>query len=80
LVGIHAASDTFTRSRIRRTIQVATSRMRQRRSLPPNAWRGIHRHGSTPRLQDAPLIVNDPKFPGLEHVTSPVSFNESGIR
>ena len=33
-------------------------------------------HGSTPRLQDAPLIVNDPKFPGLEHVTSPVSFNE----
>ncbi len=33
-------------------------------------------HGSTPRLQDAPLIVNDPKFPGLEHVNSPVSFNE----
>jgi len=25
-------------------------------------------HGSTPRLQDAPLIVNDAKFPGLEGV------------
>ena len=33
-------------------------------------------HGSEPRLQDAPLIVNDAKFPGLEHVNSPVSFNE----
>jgi uncharacterized protein len=33
-------------------------------------------HGSTPRLQDANIIVNDPRFPGLEGVTSPVSFNE----
>jgi hypothetical protein len=33
-------------------------------------------HGSNPRLQDADLIVNDPKFPGLEGVTSPVKFNE----
>jgi hypothetical protein len=33
-------------------------------------------HGSEPRLQDATLIVNDPKFPGLERVTSPVKFNE----
>jgi type 1 glutamine amidotransferase len=33
-------------------------------------------HGSEPRLQDANLIVNDPKFPGLEGVTSPVSFHE----
>jgi uncharacterized protein len=33
-------------------------------------------HGREPRLQDANLIVNDPKFPGLEGVTSPVSFNE----
>lgn len=30
-------------------------------------------HGSTPRLQTANLIVKDPKFPGLEGVTSPVS-------
>jgi type 1 glutamine amidotransferase len=33
-------------------------------------------HGREPRLQDANLIVNDPKFPGLERATSPVSFNE----
>lgn len=33
-------------------------------------------HGSTPRLQDANLIVNDPKFPGLEGVTSPINFKE----
>jgi hypothetical protein len=33
-------------------------------------------HGSEPRLQDANLIVNDSKFPGLEGVTSPVKFNE----
>ncbi len=33
-------------------------------------------HGSTPRLQTANVIVNDPKFPGLEGVTSPVSFTE----
>src|SRR5207245_11007634 len=33
-------------------------------------------HGSEPRLQDANVIVNDPKFPGLEGVSSPVKFNE----
>ena len=33
-------------------------------------------HGSNPRLQTANVIVNDPKFPGLEGVTSPVSFTE----
>lgn len=33
-------------------------------------------HGSTPRLQAANLIVKDPKFPGLEGVTSPVSLTE----
>ncbi len=33
-------------------------------------------HGREPRLQDANLMVNDPKFPGLEGITSPVSFNE----
>jgi uncharacterized protein len=33
-------------------------------------------HGSEPRLQTANLIVNDAKFPGLEGVKSPVSFNE----
>jgi hypothetical protein len=33
-------------------------------------------HGSTPRLQNANVVINDPKFPGLEGVSSPVSFNE----
>src|SRR4029077_13099754 len=33
-------------------------------------------HGRSPRLQAANLVVKDPKFPGLEGVTSPVSFTE----
>jgi uncharacterized protein len=33
-------------------------------------------HGSDPRLQDANLIVSDPKFPGLEGMSSPVSLKE----
>lgn len=33
-------------------------------------------HGNTPRLQTTKVIVNDPKFPGLEGISSPVSFNE----
>jgi hypothetical protein len=33
-------------------------------------------HGRTPRLQTANLIVQDPKFPGLEGVSSPVSFTD----
>ena len=33
-------------------------------------------HGSEPRLQTTDLIVNDPKFPGLEGVASPVEFTE----
>ncbi|HVO57344.1 MAG TPA: ThuA domain-containing protein [Dongiaceae bacterium] len=33
-------------------------------------------HGHDPRLQTAALVVNDPKFPGLEGVHSPVELNE----
>ena len=33
-------------------------------------------HGSTPRLQAAKVIVNDPTFPGLEGVTSPVNYTQ----
>src|SRR5882762_11053585 len=33
-------------------------------------------HGSTPRLQTCKVILNDPKFPGLEGVSSPVEFME----
>jgi len=33
-------------------------------------------HGRDPRLQTANIIINDPSFPGLEGVHSPVAFNE----
>jgi len=33
-------------------------------------------HGSTPRLQTTYLLISDPKFPGLEGVSSPVSLND----
>jgi type 1 glutamine amidotransferase len=33
-------------------------------------------HGSSPHLQDANIIVNDPKFPGMEGVASSFSFND----
>jgi type 1 glutamine amidotransferase len=33
-------------------------------------------HGSTPRLQDANLIVNDPKFPGLEAGSQSLTFKD----
>ncbi|HXN51844.1 MAG TPA: ThuA domain-containing protein [Candidatus Acidoferrum sp.] len=33
-------------------------------------------HGRDPRLQTANIIINDPSFPGLAGVQSPVSFNE----
>jgi len=33
-------------------------------------------HGSTPRLQEAEIVINDPKFPGLEGVNSPVKFTD----
>jgi hypothetical protein len=33
-------------------------------------------HARDPRLQTANIIINDPSFPGLEGVQSPVSFNE----
>jgi uncharacterized protein len=36
----------------------------------------IHGQKDDPRLQTANVIINDPKFPGLEHEQSPVSFTE----
>lgn len=33
-------------------------------------------HGDNPRLQTTDLIINDPKFPGLAGVKSPVEMNE----
>jgi type 1 glutamine amidotransferase len=36
----------------------------------------IHGQDKDPRLQTANVIINDPKFPGLEGAKSPVSFKE----
>lgn len=33
-------------------------------------------HGDDPRLQSTNLIVNDPKFPGIEGISEPVEFTE----
>jgi len=76
-VGIHAASDTFhtlpdTEDHANRYIAHGEQ------SDPYIKMLGgeFITHGSTPRLQTTNIIISDPKFPGLEGVTSPVSFNE----
>jgi type 1 glutamine amidotransferase len=76
-VGVHAASDTFhtmpdLEDRSNRYIAHGDQEDPYLRMLGAE----FITHGREPRLQDANLIVNDPKFPGLEGVTSPVSFNE----
>ncbi len=76
-VGVHAASDTFH--------TLPDPEDRSNRYIAHGEKEGPYRrmlggefivHGREPRLQDANLIVNDPKFPGLEGLTSPVKFNE----
>ena len=76
-VGVHAASDTFhtlpdPEDRSNRYIAHGDQEDPYLRMLGAE----FITHGREPRLQDANLVVNDPKFPGLEGVTSPVSFNE----
>jgi len=76
-VGVHAASDTFhtqpdTEDNANRYIAHGEKSDPYLRMLGGE----FITHGSTPRLQTANIIVNDPKFPGLEGVTSPVSLNE----
>jgi type 1 glutamine amidotransferase len=76
-VGVHAASDTFhtlpdSEDRSNRYIAHGDQEDPYLRMLGAE----FITHGREPQLQDANLIVNDPKFPGLEGVTSPVSFNE----
>src|SRR5262249_3216528 len=76
-VGIHAASDTF---HTQPDPEGGSNRYvaHGEKSDPYLRMLGgeFITHGSTPRLQDANVIVNDPKFPGLEGVPSPFSFNE----
>src|SRR5947199_9813842 len=76
-VGVHAASDTFhtprdTKDNANRYIAHGEKSDPYLRMLGGE----FITHGSTPRLQTTNMIVNDPKFPGLEGVPSPVSFND----
>jgi type 1 glutamine amidotransferase len=76
-VGVHSASDTFhtqpdPADRSNRYVAHGDQSDPYLRMLGGE----FIIHGSEPRLQDAPLIVNDANFPGLRHVSSPVIFNE----
>jgi type 1 glutamine amidotransferase len=76
-VGAHAASDTFhtkpdTKDLSSRYVAYGEKSDPYLRMLGGE----FIIHGSTPRLQTCKLILNDPKFPGLEGVTSPVEFTE----
>jgi type 1 glutamine amidotransferase len=76
-VGIHAAADTFhtepdPKDRSNRYIAHGDQQDPYLKMLGGE----FIVHGRDPRLQDANLIVNDLKFPGLEGVSSPVRFNE----
>ena len=76
-VGVHAAADTFhtepdPKDLSNRYIAHGENSDPYLRMLGGE----FITHGSTPRLQAANLIVKDPKFPGLEGVTSPVSLTE----
>lgn len=76
-VGIHAASDTF---HTQPDPQDNSNRYVAHREQSDPYLRMLGgefiTHGSTPRLQDTNLIIDDPKFPGLEGVSSPVKFND----
>ena len=76
-VGVHAASDTF---HTQPDPEDGSNRYiaHGERSDPYLRMLGgeFITHGSTPRLQTAAVVVNDPHFPGLEGVPSPFSFNE----
>jgi len=76
-VGVHAASDTFhpLPDPPDRSNRYVAHGEQQDAYLKMLGGEFIV-HGSEPRLQDANLIVNDLRFPGLEGVSSPVKFNE----
>lgn len=76
-VGVHAAADTFHTEpdpddRSNRYIAHGENEDPYLRMLGGE----FITHGSNPRLQTANLVVKDQHFPGLEGVTSPVSFTE----
>lgn len=76
-VGVHAASDTFhtqpdPKDGSNRYIAHGDQSDPYLRMLGGE----FITHGSTPRLQTTNIIVDDPKFPGLEGVASPFSFTD----
>ena len=76
-VGVHAASDTFhtppdPEDSSNRYIAHGDKSDPYIRMLGGE----FITHGSSPRLQTTNIIVNDPKFPGLEGVASPFTFND----
>jgi hypothetical protein len=76
-VGVHAASDTFhtlpdPKDNSNRYIAHGDKSDPYLRMLGGE----FITHGSSPRLQTTNIIVNDPKFPGLQGVASPFSFND----
>jgi uncharacterized protein len=73
-VGVHAASDTFhTAPDIKDNANRYIAHGEQSDPYLRMLGGEFITHGSTPRLQNANLIVNDSNFPGLEGVSSPVS-------
>jgi type 1 glutamine amidotransferase len=76
-VGVHAASDTFHTPPDPKDLSNRYIAQGEQQDPYLKMLGGeFIVHGREPRLQDANLIVNDPKFPGLEGVASPISFNE----
>jgi type 1 glutamine amidotransferase len=78
-VGVHAASDTFhpqpdPPDLSNRYVAHGESQDPYLKML--GAEFIVHGKDKDPRLQTSNVIVDDPKFPGLEGVTSPVSFTE----
>jgi uncharacterized protein len=76
-VGVHAASDTFhtqpdPKDGSNRYIAHGDQSDPYLRMLGAE----FITHGSTPRLQAANIIVDDPNFPGLEGVSSPFTFTD----
>jgi type 1 glutamine amidotransferase len=78
-VGVHAAADTFHTQPDPKDLSnryIAHGEDEDPYLKMLGAEFIIHGQDKDPRLQTANVIVNDPKFPGLEGVTSPVSFTE----
>jgi type 1 glutamine amidotransferase len=75
--GVHAASDTFHTQPDSADLSTRYVAYGEKADPYLRMLGGeFITHGSDPRLQTTDLIINDPKFPGLEGVTSPVEFNE----